>query len=86
MSRWIERPICSGPSKWELILALFEGKHVVFDLGSGLAEVTITGVEQCGDEQWNLKGHVIHWKRYGSFVASFNTGSRKGLLQPAPEK
>ncbi len=85
--------IVTGPSKFDLLLALFEGRKVVFEvedsLGKYSIEVKIVGiVSVVGDnEHWNICG-VIHsssndltfWIPY-YFNGSYNTRNMNGIFE-----
>jgi hypothetical protein len=64
--------VTNGASKYDLMLALFEGKDVWFDLEEvvvGRAGVRVSTLTRIDDDH----GHNNHWKIVGWFVLSVDT-------------
>ncbi|HUQ30167.1 MAG TPA: hypothetical protein VM103_01465 [Candidatus Paceibacterota bacterium] len=86
--------IVNGPSKFDLMLALFEWKPnrplVMFKTEGGkLLEASVTSVEaeDGSGESWNIEGYVGTERarkehQATRFRAYFRTDSRRGVMKP----
>lgn len=78
------RTIYAGPSKFDLMLSLFEGKQVSFGAGQETFTVTVVSIQKDdgGNESWHLAGNIIG-QNLRTFTAYFNTQHRQGHFQTA---
>ncbi|MBI3573158.1 MAG: hypothetical protein HY092_03090 [Candidatus Kerfeldbacteria bacterium] len=90
---WTESAIINGPSKWDLMLSLFDSKtghehEVQFQLEVGVTmHVFLSSVERedGSAESWNFQGWStgystarVMWKQHQHVRGYFNTLRRKG--------
>lgn len=74
--------IICGPGKFDLMLALFAGKEVVFTMENGQKlTVRISSVqrEDGSSESWNLEGEVMNCLTDRKFVGYYSTRRNKGV-------
>lgn len=82
--------ITSGPNKFDLMLSLFEGKHVTLNAGDKqlLVRFCSVGLEDGSNDSWLIGGYVIQPKadkpsppkRPIHFSGLFSTKKRAGKL------
>lgn len=81
--------VISGPSKFDLMLSLFDGnkeprRTVEFQLegARGPITVAITMVQQedGSGESWNVEGWITSYRRNFAIKAYYSSNSRKGYL------
>lgn len=91
-----QRTLIDGPSKFDLMMALFDkGRKVSFTDERGMkyeATISMVEAEDGSHESWNLKGSTTIWGAGGSdgdgkvrliryrFIGYFRTDRRKGHL------
>ncbi len=75
--------ITAGPSKFDLMLSLFEGKSVKLTVDGQEVEVSVLQIqaEDGSRESWNLAGQIISKAKMQYFRAYFNTLRRKGQFE-----
>lgn len=78
-----QRKLTAGPSKFELMLSLFEGKRVTFTIeGVGAQETLVTsvGAEDDSHENWNIQGSLTQME-LRKFKGYFDTRTRQGFIE-----
>ncbi len=89
--------ITDGPSKFDLMLALFDGncehrREVVFNLRAGKSTSTLAVIdsvvvidsvtrEDGSGESWNFEGRVVDFVGNPKIIGYFSTRTRKGWVR-----
>lgn len=81
--------VIGGPSKFDLMLSLFDGnkdprRTVEFKLEGArepiVVAVTMVQQEDGSGESWNFQGHLINYRRGFDVRGHYSSNSRKGYI------
>ena len=78
--------IVGGPGKFELMLALFEGREIIFNLEGGYKRTVSLDALQREDgsnQSWNLDGYIVGtFQRFHAYYTTRGNHGVYSLKQP----